>query len=215
MSHQSSPYHVPDASRTAQSYAIFLRDMHARYPNLINLIRELKHPNYNRHCRVRLVDFPRSTDTGHEFHSVQELHDHLGKSEAAPTAPRCTVYVVENLNLEYIAAFGYHFNVDPTVFATQIRTANWESNAEGNNTPKLLLCRDPNRSFTLRYAEPRYFDDHIVGLKLTDDSAGRRITVTTPASGLKDSTHVGLVRRCISFWCGEIHTNCYDGITLF
>lgn len=81
MSHQGSPHHVPDISRTAQSYAIFLRDMHARYPNLINLTRELERPKYNRHCRVRLVDFPRSTETGHEFQSVQELHEHLGNQK--------------------------------------------------------------------------------------------------------------------------------------
>lgn len=215
MPHQTQTYHIPVTSPAAKSYAKFLRDMRARYPNLINLEHEFEHPKYNRDCRVCMIVVP-SEDPGHEFNTPQQLHDHLGKPEPVPSKPLCRVYVVENLTLEYIAVFGHQFNVDPTVFASQIRTANWEGELEGNNTPKLLLCREPNCLFTLRYGEVRLFNEPIAGLRLTDNKAGRVITVTTTHIEMKNFHHVGVVRRCISFWCKEnSNIGCWDGNTMF
>jgi len=82
---------------------------------------------YNPKCRVRMIDLPHSEESGREFKNIKDLNDHLKGLEAVPWGQRCRVYVVvENLTLEYIAAFGYYLNVDPTFFARQIRTANWD-----------------------------------------------------------------------------------------
>jgi len=208
--------YAPGQNRLSQSpatlsYATFLRDLRTRYPNLINLEREFEDPNFNGFSCVRMFDVRQTGETGHEFKTLKELCDHLGNTDSVPPAPRCTVYVVENPKLEYMATFGRHFNVDPTIFASQNRTANWEGKPEENNTPKLLLCREPNQSFTLRYGEVRYFDEIVAGLRLTDVSAGRVITVTTKHKELLNFHHVGVVRHCISFWCKENQASCWDG----
>jgi len=213
MSHGTQTRDVPDASPNAEWYRKFLQDMRARYPSLVHLGRLLEDPWYNpkypvnRKCRVRMIDLPHSEESGREFETIKDLNDHLKEVEAAPRSKRCRVYVVENLTLEYIAAFGYHFNVDPTVFARQVRTANWEDHPEQNNTPKLLLRSDPKHSFSLRYSELRLFKERVADLELLDCSAGRVITVTTSASHLYKFHHVGIVRRSISFWCKERPNN--------
>lgn len=210
MTHQSETHHVPNASPTGLSYRTFLQGLiNSRYPNLINLERGLF--KYKRNCRVRLIEIPRPGGIDHEFKSPEELCDHLGKPEPTPPAPRCRIYIVENLTLEYVAAFGFHLSVDPTVFASQIRTAAWEGQPDENNTPKLLFCKDPDQSFTIRYGELRLFNDHIAGLRLTDNKAGRRIATTNPVDDLFTFFHVGLVRRAISFWCQESYPGCWDG----
>jgi len=206
MSYQSQ--YVPAVSPDAQSYARFLQKMGAKYPTLMNLEHELR--KFDRHCRVRLIDFPRSPESC-EFHTLQELNEYLDKPEPGPLAPRCRVYVLENLTLEYIAIFGHHFNVDPTVFAEQAQRMNWADFPNENYTPKLHLRRDPNRSFTLRYSELRLFAESVAGLKLVDSSAGRVVTVTTRANHLSRFHRVGIVRRCISFWCTKIKKDGWEG----
>ena len=196
----------------AWEYVKLLRTLTGRYPSLMNLDFSNEMAMMNRSCRVGMIEVPGYEGTDHKFESPQELHDHLAKQELVPPAPRCRVYIVENLDIEYIAAFGYHFKMDPTVFASQVRTANWVFRPNDNITPKLLQCRDPKRSFVLRYGELRFFKEYIAGLPLTDYTAGRRIfTVTKSMPELSNFGHVGIVRRCISFWCQESYPGCWDG----
>lgn len=210
MSHQTQTYYVPGASPSAQSYAKFLHDTSNIYPILRNLESEL--PKYNRTCRVRLIDVPPSRENGHEFKTPQELNDHLAQQQLIPPAPRCRVYVVENLNLEYISVVGYHLNLDPTVFAKQVGAPNRNPKGRPNVTSKLFHRRDPQRSFTLPYGELRHFAEHIGGRRLTDDRAGRRMATSERFHGQDEFCNLGLIKRCISFWCKENpHTYCWDG----
>lgn len=201
MSHQNQAYNNPSLSDDVKSYKRVLRHMRQRYPSLINL--EGDFPKYKGSCRVRMIEFPRAGEGDREFDSPQELRDHLGNLASTVTAPWYRVYVLENLNIEYIAVLGDHFNVDPTIFATQFRKANWEGNPEENNTPKLLLRMDPNRSFTLRYSELRLFNKSIAGKLLKDTITGRVLTTPNTAKYLEMFHKVGIVRRCVSFWCDE------------
>jgi hypothetical protein len=206
--------HDPLVSPETQSYATFLRNLRDRYPNLINLERELEKPAYKRDCKVRLIDLPPSAESGWEFHSAPELRKHLGTAETVTPARRCRIYVVENLSLEYITVIGNHFYLDPTIFAAQIRAQVWAEQPTENNTPPLLRHRYPRHSFTLRYKELRYFDEPIAGLDLVNNRAGRRITTTNTQEELSVFRHVGVVRRCLSFWCREgSNTGSWDGST--
>lgn len=198
MSQHGSPF-----SPEAQSYATFLRHLRDRYPKLINLERELVRPARKRDCRVRLIDLPTSSESGREFRSPSELREHLGAPEAVTPAKRCRIYVVENLSLEYITVIGNHFELDPTIFASQIQSQVWVERPTENNTPRLIRDRHPTQSFTLRYRELRYFDEQIGGLFLEDNMAGRKITTTTSREELSVFHHVGAVRRCVSFWCKQ------------
>ena len=183
--------------------------MRQRYPSLINLERQF--PN-NGSCRIGLIELPSPEKRLSEFHSPQELRDHLNKPESAAAIPWCRVYVLENLNLEYITVLGRHFDVDPTIFARQYRKMTWEAKPDENNTPQLLLCGDPDLSFTLRYSELRQFDRSIAGTKLTDSRTGRILTSPNKAKDFELFHTVGIVRCCISFWCAESSNKaCWNG----
>ena len=117
---------------------------------------------------------------------------------------------MENLTLEYMEAFGSRLGVDPSVFATQIQSINWEAKDWENNTPKLLYSRNPAELFTLRYVELLRFDKEIAYEKyLRDASAGRQITATRHLGCPFDN--VGMVRRCASFWRQETKENGWNG----
>jgi hypothetical protein len=165
------------------------------------------------YLRVRLIEVPRSGDkASQEFGSVQELSAHLARAESNPLAQRCRVYVVEGLGSEYVDFLGRHFGIDPTLLAYQIGPANWEGKQWANNTPKLLLSQEPRQTFTLRYGELRSFEETLAGLVLRDSVAGRKIfSIKNSAGVLSDFTKVGLLRRCISFWCRESYAGCWDG----
>ena len=197
-------------------YAGFLRAMRCRYPGLINLEELLSKGNasrtYTRECRIAMVEVPsdgQPCGAPVSFESPESLRSHLLQTASPQESVHRRVYVLENLNLGYIEVFGTHFNIDPCIFATQIRTTNWTAKNDENNTPKLLSCRDPMVSFTLRYNELRIFDDPIHGgPRLIDASAGRQIDT---ARGMEDFERIGLVRRCASFW-SQKKENGWDGI---
>jgi hypothetical protein len=164
-----------------------------------------------RHCRVRLIQLPYSDETTREFSTFREL-DHFLLTP--PPAQSRRIFVVENVDLSHIVSFQRHFQMDPTVFASQMRTTTWVANPHDNNTQKLLLSRDPLQTFTLRYGELREFAESIAGLQLTESRAGRKIFGVKRSPGaLTAFSKVGLVRRCISFWCRESNGGAsYDGI---
>jgi hypothetical protein len=206
--------------RRTEEYMSFVKKMRERYPNLINLERHL--PKFtDRKCRVREIYIPQSRQTEPEFTDAQDLRDHLSKRQPN-VAGQCRVYVLENLDNDFMAVFGQHFNIDPTFFATHVRTTTWEGSPYGNNTPKLLRLRDPKRSFILRYSELRLFDQDIKGKKLFD-SKGRgkyqeslRYIVTPSESDyLQQFWKVGLARRCVSLWSKENSIDCCDGIDCY
>jgi hypothetical protein len=206
--------------RRTEEYMSFVKKMRERYPNLINLERHL--PKFtDRKCRVREIYIPQSRQTEPEFTDAQDLRDHLSKRQPN-VAGQCRVYVLENLDNDFMAVFGQHFNIDPTFFATHVRTTTWEGSPYGNNTPKLLRLRDPKRSFILRYSELRLFDQDIKGKKLFD-SKGRgkyqeslRYIVTPSESDyLQQFWKVGLARRCVSLWSKENSIDCWDGIDCY
>ena len=202
-------------SPEARSYATFLRNLRDRFPKLINVEHELIEPApHKRDCRVRLIDLPPSAETGREFHSPPELREHFGATEVATPAQGCRIYVVENLSLEYITVLGNHFELDPTIFASQIQSQVWSEHPRNNNTAPLIQDRHPMESFTLRYTELRYFLEPIAGISLVDNKAGRKITSTIARDELKVFHHVGAIRRCISFWCRKRPgTHFWDGNT--
>ena len=183
-------------------YAQLLHNLKHRYPSLVNL--ETLLPNskeqYSRICRVRMVDIGSSPLQLRSLDDPDVLLAHLQQQDQDRSVHQ-RIYVLENLTLPHITLFGTFFNIDPCIFASQIRTADWEGGKDQNNTPKLLSSRDPASSFTLRYNELRYFANFPHGL-LTELQAGRRITVTSK---------VASVRRCATFWCRE-NEESWDGM---
>jgi hypothetical protein len=116
------------------------------------------------------------------------------------------------ISLEYITVLGTHFELDPTLFASQVQAQVWVERPTENNTPPLIQGRHPRQSFTLRYRELRYFEERIAGLYLVDNMAGRKITTSMGREELSVFHQVGAIRRCISFWCKQrSKTGFWDG----
>ena len=121
----------------------------------------------NRHSRRRSLNVPRGraaviefsegsrpgdvVQTQRHFHSLGELIDYLSDRRRC----RRRLFMMEDLWLPYVSAFGQYLDVDPRVFASQYRCVHWDNVRHGVQR-KLRSCRNsPNTSdyYTLKYFE--------------------------------------------------------------
>jgi hypothetical protein len=123
--------------------------------------------------------------------------------------------LIEDLDPSFIELLGTYLNVDGIVFASQIRDTHFSGGWEYGHQPKLPSFQDPEKSFTLRYYEARYFDDPSIpefsALVRTTGNLSRQIAFGRGRRSKFDghvglirernyNGHVGLIRRNISFW---------------
>lgn len=148
----------------------------------------------------------RDTDVNpREFKSADEVRDYLSKSPATG-APQCRLFVLEDLELEYVEVLGHFLGVDPLVFAEQMNTWNYCDVHSIAHRPLPSLTR-PQKSFTTRYYELRTLPDHAKGLDVLGCymtfAVNRRLyqpwrDIDGPS--IKSDRRVGFIRRCYSFW---------------
>lgn len=201
-------------------YENVILSMRKRAPSLVNLqpffpgVTTLPGTMYiDRHndkCRAVVIDVSKPDHSPipfHVFENCQELSSHLAQATNQASGHR-RVYILENLSLEYIVAFGSHFLIDPSLFVNQRRTVNWEGQPGEGNVPKLLSCTNREKSFSLRYSELLDFENVSSVNEMEDIAAGRRVGFTN-LDGKVNS--VGIARRKISFWSRDTKNNGWDG----
>lgn len=146
------------------------------------------------------------------FSSAKELEEYLLKFPAKQSREDLQtrrLFILEDMEPDYIEVLGHHLGIDPLVFSEQMNTWNYTDSWSVQNRalPSML---NPEQSWTLRYYElrtlknPRSID--ALTLQLTFAVNRRRYErwrdVDVPSAGKPDRRH-GFVRRAASFWTSQ------------
>jgi hypothetical protein len=145
------------------------------------------------------------------FESPATLRTYLENNPATQSRAnkQRRLFILEDMEPDYVNALGYHLGVDPLVFSEQMNTWNftdsWSIPYRG--LPSMSV---PAQSFTLRYYElrtlfaPKSID--VLSLQMSFAINRRRYErwrdVDVPSVGKPDRRHA-FVRRCASFWTSQ------------
>lgn len=142
--------------------------------------------------------------------SSRQLADYL--ADISPDKCKYRLYLLEDLDVPHIEVLGAYLNIDGTVLASQIRDTHWEGGWEIGNTPQLPSFRDPNKSFTLKYYEPRYF----LNPNMPEFSSSLRTMSNIPRQitfgARRGPGSLGMIRRNTSFWSRKEDDGSWNGI---
>jgi hypothetical protein len=145
------------------------------------------------------------------FESPAALRTYLENNPATESRAnkQRRLFILEDMEPDYVDALGHHLGVDPLVFSEQMNTWNftdsWSIPYRG--LPSMSV---PAQSFTLRYYELRtlYEAKSINKLSLQMSFAINRRRyerwrdIDVPSAGKPDRRHA-FVRRCASFWTSQ------------
>ncbi|KAH3945067.1 hypothetical protein HBI24_075320 [Parastagonospora nodorum] len=130
------------------------------------------------------------------------------------------LFILEDMEPDYVDALGHHLGVDPLVFSEQMNTWNFTDSwsIPHRGLPSMSI---PGQSFTLRYYELRTLFDSksvdISSLQMSFAINRRRYErwrdIDIPSSGVPDRRHA-FVRRCASFWTSQDMTPSGSGNSL-
>jgi hypothetical protein len=119
------------------------------------------------------------------------------------------LFVLEDMEPDYVDALGHHLGVDPLVFSEQMNTWNFTDSwsIPHRGLPSMSI---PGQSFTLRYYELRTLFDpksvDVLSLQMSFAINRRRYErwrdIDVPSAGKPDRRHA-FVRRCASFWTSQ------------
>jgi hypothetical protein len=190
------------------TYLNLVQSLAHRFPSLVHLTsfveRQLRQPVFPvcaavlefRDDEVRKINFDdKDGESGYE-----KLQVYLSSSSSDC---QHRLYLLEDLDAPFVELLGAYLNIDGTVFASQIRDTHYSGEWKSGHQPKLPSFHDPNKSFTLRYYEARYFDDcnisELSSAVRTMGNIQRQVTFGIGKSR-HYTGHVGLIRRNTSFW---------------
>jgi len=145
------------------------------------------------------------------FENPAALRAYLEKHPAAKSREdkRRRLFILEDMEPDYVDALGHHLGVDPLVFSEQMNTWNftdsWSIPFRG--LPSMSV---PGHSFTLRYYELRTLFDpssvDVLSMQFSFAVNRRRYErwrdIDVPSLGKPDRRHA-FVRRCASFWTSQ------------
>ena len=181
----------------------------SRYPNLKNIATDLGQSLRECHVAVIQFDYNGRQLSQDIYRTAPELQKHFESRCQPPKSGIKRVYLMEDLQEDFIEVVASFFRLNLFLFGTQIRSTLWEQSAWRNNiTPNLLSNREFDGMFTIWYFEAFVLDKpYHYDIKL---NAGRRcIRSTLPTFG-----GVRLVRRRASFWSRQGVDGGWDGIPL-
>jgi hypothetical protein len=199
------------------------------YPGLIQLLNKLPLPTdrgrqaidstYQNLCsrspvRCAVLEFDNGCVHHQKFGTVNDLQLHFESIKNQPIkTTACRLYILEDLEPEFVETLGENLGIDPHVFAEQMNTWNC-TDVESVGHRALPSLMQPKKAFTLRYYEFRK-----LGPKRTDESSifcnqmtfavNRRyyepwLTIDCPS--MPNEGPVAFVRRCASFWTSQSKT---------
>lgn len=145
------------------------------------------------------------------FESPATLRAYLEKNPATQSRndKQRRLFILEDMEPDYVDALGHHLGVDPLVFSEQMNTWNFTDSwsIPHRGLPSMSI---PGQSFTLRYYELRTLFDpksvDVLSLQMSFAINRRRYErwrdIDIPSLGTPDRRHA-FVRRCASFWTSQ------------
>jgi len=155
-------------------------------------------------------DYGQQRAGGLGFGSPQRLREYLTKhpAETSRRAGEKRLFILEDLEPDYVDALGEHLGIDPMVFSEQMNTWNFttSSSIAYRGLPSMS---SPKRSFTLRYYDIRTLRDpksvDALTFQMTFAVNRRRYErwrdVDLPLA--QTDSRQAFVRRCASFWTSQ------------
>jgi hypothetical protein len=144
----------------------------------------------------------------HVVDSLLEVQQQL--QEVLHTAPSRRLHILEGQSPELFALLGHELETDPQVFMRHQRTALYDCEHEGGNTPCLASLVSPNRNYVLDFYEPRYFPDgfHTSCLECADSL--RHIALPRKDGRFEN---VAIICNKVSFWGRSDGNGGWTGLT--
>jgi hypothetical protein len=156
------------------------------------------------------------------FESPATLRTYLENNPATQSRKdkQRRLFILEDMEPDYVDALGHHLGVDPLVFSEQMNTWNFTDSwsIPHRGLPSMSI---PGQSFTLRYYELRTLFDpksvDVLSLQMSFAINRRRYErwrdIDIPSLGKPDRRHA-FVRRCASFWTSQDMTpsGCTDDL---
>lgn len=145
------------------------------------------------------------------FKSAAALREYLTRKPANKSREKRhkRLFILEDMEADYVDALGHHLGVDPLVFSEQMNTWNFTDSwsIPHRGLPSMSV---PGQSFTLRYYELRTLlcakAVKVLSLQTSFAVNRRRYErwrdIDVPSSGTPDRRHA-FVRRCASFWTSQ------------
>jgi hypothetical protein len=145
------------------------------------------------------------------FESPTTLRTYLENNPATQSRKnkQRRLFILEDMESDYVDALGHHLGVDPLVFSEQMNTWNFTDSwsIPHRGLPSMSM---PEQSFTLRYYELRTLFDpksvDVLSLQMSFAINRRRYErwrdIDIPSLGKPDRRHA-FVRRCASFWTSQ------------
>ncbi|QDS77149.1 hypothetical protein FKW77_001366 [Venturia effusa] len=145
------------------------------------------------------------------FASPADLAGYLSSNpaKASRVARKRRLFILEDLEPNYVDVLGHHLGVDPLIFSEQMNTWNF---TDSRSIPHRSLpsMSTPKQSLTLRYYEIRTLDDaKSIGdltFQMTFAINRRRYErwrdIDLKLAGDRDKRY-GFIRRCASFWTSQ------------
>src|SRR5207247_2389831 len=150
------------------------------------------------------------------FGSPQALSEYLESHPAKVSreSNRRRLFILEDMEPDYVDTLGAHLGVDPLVFSEQMNTWNF---TDSRSIPHrgLPSVSQPNQSFTLRYHEIRTLDDppsiDTLTVQMTFAVNRRKCErwrdIDLPSFGSSTDNRHAFIRRCASFWTSQAPVN--------
>ncbi|KAH6882557.1 hypothetical protein BKA58DRAFT_434317 [Alternaria rosae] len=145
------------------------------------------------------------------FETADALRAYLRKKSASKSREEMhkRLFILEDMEPDYVDALGHYLGVDPLVFSEQMNTWNFTDSwsIPHRGLPSMSI---PGQSFTLRYYELRtlLYPSSVDVLSLQTSFAVNRRRyerwkdIDIPSLGKPDRRHA-FVRRCASFWTSQ------------
>jgi hypothetical protein len=186
-----------DLRDDGRSYKSVVSSTRTRNPSLANLEKVLTQES-SENGRVAVIEFHDTYVSERRFATPNELLEYMNCQEPSTTSKcygRC--YLLEGLPHNYIEVLGSQLQVDPLVFARQIKCGILNICNDVRDIPLLSSHPTAKESLHLRYHELREFEDGIDSFEVSCTNQRRRISVSK-WNGKFDG--VGIVRRNANFW---------------
>jgi hypothetical protein len=156
-----------------------------------------------------------------DFESSQGPSDYLA-ANSPPSNRR--VILLEGLVRNYVEVLGSHFNMEPSLFASQKRPSSWELGILNlERTSSLPSLNDTRKYFMIRYPELLHFsllDDRtqLNSRYVKDFDGHRRVDISRRTRGKDlnrdrewgDFGTIGIVNRAASYWSRKYENGSWD-----
>lgn len=220
-----------DSAFKSQPYLQRLGRLEHAYPALKGLLSKLANVDagrrmvddyYQRHNRTAgrcfllqfeddKVSIPTEYATGFASSDALRQYMHDNPASESRRQNKRRLFILEDLEPDYVDALGDALGVDPLVFCEQMNTWNF---SDSRSIPHrgLPSMANPGQSFTLRYYEFRTLEDpssvRQLSIQMTFAVNRRKyekwrdIDLPSFNGNGSDNRH-GFVRRCASFWTSQ------------